>query len=70
MRRGPEELWLLISGSLILPQGEEGAGLVSSTPIPSSVVTLAKQNLAKLGVVVIYVYLPLSGEFLEDRGHV
>lgn len=54
----------------MLPQGEEGAELVAPVPIPSSAVIVAKQNLAKLCIVVICVYLPPSYEFLEGRGHV
>lgn len=44
----------------MLPQEEEGAGLVVPMCIPSSVVILVKQNLAKLCIVVIHVYLPPS----------
>lgn len=54
----------------MLPQGEEAAGLEAPGPTASSVVVLAKQNLAKLCIVVICVYLPPSCEFFEGRGHV
>lgn len=54
----------------MLPLEEERAGLVAPMPICSSVVILAKRNLATLCIVVIHVYLPPSFEFLEGGGHV
>lgn len=45
-------------------------GLVASLPDPSPAVILVKQNLPRLCIMVICVYLPTSCEFLEGRGHV
>lgn len=50
----------------MLPQEEERAGLVAPMPIRSSVVILAKQNLATLCTVVIHVYLPPSSSLKEE----